>query len=169
MTREPVAQYQMAESFSELRAAAIDGRAHNVYYRQHQLEALHQALLDHASEIRQAMTADYDYSSSESAVEFHLTMNALKRNYESIQPTKALADEYALANGNDAPTNRVPAGIVYIQPCSHALFCSVIAPLSAAMAAGNCVIVFVSQKKNSTATESSINNCVSVGKQSAIS
>ena len=34
----------MADSFAELRAAAIDGRTHNIYYRQHQLEALHQDL-----------------------------------------------------------------------------------------------------------------------------
>lgn len=134
----------MAESFPELRAAAIDGRAHNIYYRQHQLEMLHQALLDHASELREAIAAEYDYTPAEVAVELHLALGTLKRNYDSLQPTKAYEDEYALANSKDASARRVPAGIVYVQTCSHALLFSVIAPLSAAIAAGNCVIVLVS-------------------------
>jgi hypothetical protein len=112
----------MTDSFAELRAAAIDGRTHNIYYRQHQLEALHKALLDHATEIKEAIAADY----------------------ETLQPTKAHAEEYLLASGNDAPASKIPAGIAYIEPCTHTLFFSVIAPLGAAVAAGSCAIVLVS-------------------------
>ncbi|KAM0690168.1 hypothetical protein Q7P36_008935 [Cladosporium allicinum] len=124
-------------------SAAIDGRTHNIYYRQHQLEALHQALLDHSSEIKNAIAADTDHTSSEIAIEIHLALSALKTSYETLQPTKALADEYLIASGKNAPENRVPVGIAYIEPCAHTLLYSVVAPLSAAIAAGNCVIVLL--------------------------
>lgn len=134
----------MADSFAELRAAAIDGRTHNIYYRQHQLEALHTSLINHAKEIKDAIAADHDHSPAEVAVEIHLAFSALKQSYETLQPTKAHADEYLLASGSDAPAARIPAGIAYIEPCTHTLFFSVIAPLSAAIAAGSCAIVLVS-------------------------
>jgi acyl-CoA reductase-like NAD-dependent aldehyde dehydrogenase len=135
--------HQMTDSFAELRAAAIDGRTHNIYYRQHQLEALHKALLDHATEIKEAIAADYDHSPAEIAVEIHLALSALKQSYETLQPAKAHADEYLLASVNDAPSSKIPAGIAYIEPCTHTLFFSVIAPLGAAIAAGSCAIVLV--------------------------
>lgn len=148
----------MAQTFASVRAAAIDGRMQNVFYRQHQLEALHQSMIDHASEIRQALENESGYSSAESTVELHLTVERLKRVYGNLRPEKMLADEYALATGKDAPLNRVPAGIVYIQPSSHSLLFSIVAPLSAAIAAGNCVIVLVSPTREPNATEPSANS-----------
>lgn len=134
----------MAESFAEVRASAIDGRTHNIYYRQHQLEALHKALLDHATEIKEAITADCGHSPAEVAVEIHLALSALKHSYETLQPTKAHVEEYLLASGKDAPASKIPAGIAYIEPCTHTLLFSIVAPLSAAIGAGNCAIVLVS-------------------------
>jgi acyl-CoA reductase-like NAD-dependent aldehyde dehydrogenase len=136
----------MSSPFAALQAAAIDGRTHSIYYRQHQLEALHQALLSNSS-IQQAIAADTDYTPAEIAIEIHLTLQSLKTSYETLQPAKALADEYLIASGKDAPSNRVPAGIAYIEPCTHTLLHSVVVPLSAAIAAGNCVIVLVSRLK----------------------
>lgn len=133
----------MADSFAEIRAAAIDGRTHNIFYRQHQLEALHKALLDHVNEIKEAIATDYDHTPAEIAVEINLALSALKHSYETLQPVQAHAEEYLLASGNDAPTCKIPAGIAYIEPCTHTLFFSVVAPLSAAIAAGNCAIVLV--------------------------
>jgi hypothetical protein len=147
----------MADSFAELRAAAIDGRTHNIYYRQHQLEALHTALINHASEIRDAIAADYDHSPAEVAIEIHLALSALKQSYETLQPTKAHADEYLLASGSDAPDAKIPAGIAYIEPCTHTLFFSVIAPLSAAIAAGSCAIVLVSADLDPTGKKDNAN------------
>lgn len=134
----------MASPFPDLRAAAIDGRAHNIYYRQSQLEKLHQALLDHAMSLQEAIASDSNHTPAEIAIEIHLTVSELKRNYAALQPAKAHEDEYLLARGEDAPLNRQPVGIVYIKPCSHTLLYSVVAPLAAALAAGNCVIVLVS-------------------------
>ncbi|KAL1582219.1 hypothetical protein WHR41_09073 [Cladosporium halotolerans] len=133
----------MPAAFANLRAAAIDGRAHNIYYRQSQIEKLHQTLIGAAQEIKEALSFDYNYSPAEVAAEINLTLEAIKRDYASLQPAKALEDEYLLANGSDAPGSRQPAGIVYIEPCAHTLLFSTAVPLSAALAAGNCVIVLL--------------------------
>lgn len=134
----------MAQSFDRLQAAVVDGRTHNVYYRQQQIESLCKTLLENAEKIRQAIVTDYGHSQSEVAVEFNLALSALRKNYASLQPKKAHEDEYAVANNKDAPDNRVPVGIVCIEPAVHTQFYSTIVPLGAAIAAGNCVIVVVS-------------------------
>jgi len=134
----------MADNFSHIRAAAIDERCHNVFYRQTQLERLSKALIDKSSDIRQAIATDYGYTPAEVAIELHLALGAVKRDYASLQPKEAHEEEYLIAVGKDAKSIRKPAGIVYIEPCKHTLFYSVVVPLSAAIAAGNCVIVLVS-------------------------
>lgn len=134
----------MSPLFPRLEAAAIDGRYHNIYHRQVELERLCKALTDNANEIKQAIATDYAHSQSEIAVEYHLTLSAVKRYYASLDPKKAHEEEYLVATGKDARENRVPAGIVYIDPSAYTLFYSTIVPLSAAIAAGNCVVLLVS-------------------------
>lgn len=136
----------MANTFPQIRASAIDGRALNVYYRQRQLERLHDAIAKAFPEILKAVEAEYDHTPAEAAIEMYLAMQALKSDYVSLQPKQAHHDEYLIASGKNAGSNRKPVGVVYIEPCSrHTLFYSVIVPLSSAMAAGNCVIVLVSE------------------------
>ena len=133
----------MADNFERIRASAIDGRAHNVFYRQQQIERLCRTILEHAEDIRKAIVSDFGHTESEATVEFSLTLSAIRNNYAALQPKKAHEDEYAVANGKDAPENQEPPGIVYIEPTAHSLFYSTLVPLSAALAAGNCVIVLV--------------------------
>jgi acyl-CoA reductase-like NAD-dependent aldehyde dehydrogenase len=133
----------MANNFPRIRAAAVDERAHNVFYRMTQLERLCKTLIDKADSIREAISSDYGHSQAEIAVEFNLAIKAIEGSYASLKPEKALQEEYLIANGKDAPSNRKPAGIVYIEPTTHTLFYSVLVPLASAIAAGNCVIVLV--------------------------
>jgi acyl-CoA reductase-like NAD-dependent aldehyde dehydrogenase len=133
----------MDDDFDSVRAAAIDGRMRSVFYRQQQIERLCRTLLENAENIRKAIISDYGHTESEATVEFSLTLSAIRNTYAALQPKKAHEDEYAVANGKDAPENREPAGIVYIEPTTHTLFYSTVVPLSAALAAGNCVIVLV--------------------------
>jgi len=137
----------MTELFPRLRAAAIDGRAHNVFYRQVQLERLSQALTNNASKLRDAIATDYGHSPAEVAVELNLAISAIRRDYATLEPKAAHQEEYLIASGEDAPNSRRPAGIVYIEPCTHTLLYSVVTPLSAAIAAGNCVVVLVRPAK----------------------
>jgi len=133
----------MTKPFSQVRAAAIDGRLANVYKRQTELERLHEILVQNSQDITNAIVQDSGNSTAEAVVEYHLSLASLKQQYTLLDPTKEHEDEYRVAHGANAPDRREPAGLVYITPASHTLFFSVIAPLSTAVAAGNCVIVEV--------------------------
>lgn len=154
----------MQHALDRVKAAAVDGRAHNVFYRQQEIESLCRTLLENAEKIRQAIIGDYNHDPREVAVEFNLTLTAVRTNYASLQPKKSHQEEYAVANGKDAARNRAPVGIVCIEPTAHTLFYSTVVPLSAAFAAGNCVIVMASTSHVLVDADGSQANPPSVGK-----
>jgi acyl-CoA reductase-like NAD-dependent aldehyde dehydrogenase len=133
----------MPDDFGRVRAAAIDERLHNVYHRQVQLEQLCGALIENAKKLSHAIETDYGHSAAEIAVELNLAIGTIRRDYATLEPKKAHEEEYLLATGKDAPASTRPVGIAYIEPCTHTMLYSVVAPLSAAVAAGNCVILLV--------------------------
>lgn len=133
-----------AGTFATLQAAAVEGRAHNVFYRQTQLERLCKALMDEEAALREAMISDSGYTAAEAIAVLHASIEAVKHWYGTLQPKKALKQEYRVANGKDAPDHSEPVGIVYVEPEAHTLLYSICAPLSAAIAAGNCVYLLVS-------------------------
>lgn len=134
----------MTKPFSAIRSAAIDGRVHNPIYRKDQLRNLHSALADNASSIQDAIAKDSKNQSSEVKVEYCLALQIIADAYNAIHPDKQLEEEYSVKKGHDDVTSREPAGIVVIEPSSHAFFYGLIAALAPALAAGNCVIVQVS-------------------------
>ena len=133
------------QQFSPLRAAAIDGRTHNVFYRQTQLQKLHKALITNAEAFVSAIVSDSGNTRGEAQIEYSLALTELRERYVELKPKEELELEYAIAKGSDATERRVGFGFVIIKATAdHTLFFSVVAPLSAAIAAGNCVIVQVS-------------------------
>lgn len=132
-----------SHSVARLQAAVVDGRAHNVFYRQTQLERLCKSLLARDTALRNAMIKDSGYSPAEAIAVFHAAVQAVKDSYATLQLKEALDDEYRVAHGKDAPDARIPLGLVYIEPTAHTLLCSVCGPLSSAIAAGNCVVLLV--------------------------
>jgi acyl-CoA reductase-like NAD-dependent aldehyde dehydrogenase len=132
-------------------AASIDGRTHNVFHRQTQLENLCKAVQREAAAIRDAIVSDGKATSLEATVEYLACVKCIKDAYYSISPSTALELEYNVAHGKNSPDNRVPIGIVYIEPqTSHTPFYSILAPLSSAIAAGNCVVVFLERNLRSS-------------------
>lgn len=130
--------------FAQLQAAAIDGRTRTVFYRQAQLEKLHKKLVADASEIVDAIVADSGLSRTEAQVEFSLALTTVRERFAELEPKKELENEYAVARGEDAGSLRLGYGTVYIKASAdHTPFYSAIAPLSAAIAAGNCVVLQV--------------------------
>ncbi|KAF1352585.1 Aldehyde/histidinol dehydrogenase [Delphinella strobiligena] len=126
--------------FPRLQAAAIDGRTRNILYRQEQLFRLHKALVQESEAIVNAIASDL--TRGEAQVEYALALKELRERYAELDAEKGLEDEYAIANGKDAAGLRIGAGIVLIKAYTdHTFFFSVVAPLSAAIAAGNCVVV----------------------------
>lgn len=124
-------------------AAAIDGRAHNIRYRQQQLLLLSAFVQKHADEICQAITRDSGYNDEEAVFELLQSADAIRTLYEQLDLQSALDDEYSIANNKDNISARVPVGIVVIRPGKHSKLFSVISPAAAALAAGNCVVVEV--------------------------
>lgn len=122
----------------------MDGRTENGRYRQDQLQRLHRTLREEASQIIAALVADSKSSSSEVDAEYYLGMEAVRHFYDSLDFEKDLKDEYSVVRGEDNLKRRVGAGLVVIRPTSHTRFYSILAPLAAAIAAGNCVILEVS-------------------------
>jgi len=131
------------EQIRRIRAAETDGRAQNVRYIQKLLTDLHEVITENASILQEAMRSDsYSYSyPAETEVEFYLAVDCVKKLYEAIDFEHEMKQEYSVAHGIDASERRTAAGTVYIVPANHTRFYSVISPLSAAIAAGNCVIV----------------------------
>ncbi|KAI4792970.1 aldehyde dehydrogenase PutA [Aureobasidium sp. EXF-8845] len=139
--------------FAQLQAAAIDGRTRTVFYRQAQLEKLHKKLVADASEIVDAIIADSGLSRTEAQIEFSLALTAVRERFAELEPKKELEEEYAIARGEDAGSLRLGYGIVYIKASAdHTPFYSAIAPLAAAVAAGNCVVLQIENSLRSLPT-----------------
>lgn len=133
-----------AAAIDRLQASVVDGRTENGRYRQDQLQRLHRSLREEASQITAALLADSKSSSSEVDAEYYLGMEAVRHFYDSLDFGRDLKEEYSVVRGEDNVTRRVGAGLVVIRPTSHTRFYSIVTPLAAAIAAGNCIILEVS-------------------------
>ncbi|RDL31060.1 Uncharacterized protein BP5553_09849 [Venustampulla echinocandica] len=126
-------------------SAVIDGRAQTPRYIQKQLAQLYDALQKAKPAIHNAIRHDTEYSSAEADSEIFLAMKVVKQQYEAFNWEEFLDQEYSLAHSKDNLSRRVPIGCVYIIPSQHNRFYSIILPACAAIAAGNCVMVEISQ------------------------
>lgn len=127
-----------------VKAAAIDGRGRNAFYRKTQLDNLQSALVKEASTIQDAIVVDTGCLPSEARLEFSLALGALRDRFTELDPERELALEYRVAKGTDAPDMREPYGVAIIRASQqHTPFYSTIAPACAALAAGNCIVLQV--------------------------
>lgn len=129
--------------YARLRATIVDGRASNVFFRKNQLRRLTNELFGAKAELLQAIVNDSSSTPTEAWVEFYLAVAALKSYYDELDPEQELQDEYRIARNQDAADAREAVGIAYIQPDTHSYLYSVVVPVGAAIAAGNCVLVVV--------------------------
>lgn len=133
-------------ALANLQATALTGRCHNAFFRQKQLKFLHDTLRSHSGAITDAIKQDTHVLEEEAVTEVALSLTVVKEHYDSIDVKKELESEYRVTNGKDASDRREPMGVVYIEPQrNHTPFFAAIAPLSAALAAGNCVALKVSR------------------------
>ncbi|KAJ5302542.1 hypothetical protein N7476_009341 [Penicillium atrosanguineum] len=130
---------------SRIIAADIDGRVHNTRYRQAQFHRLQAVLVEHVAEIQDAICADSGHSAQEVRAEIVLALQELRTHFLSLSLEKDLENEYRIANGKDSLDGSRGTGIVYLVPCTHTLFFSVISALTAALAAGNCIVLELPQ------------------------
>ncbi|KAF2856661.1 ALDH-like protein [Plenodomus tracheiphilus IPT5] len=129
-------------AFANLQATALSARCHNSFFRQKQLKTLHDVLRNNSSALKDAVKQDTRVSDEEAATEVALSLSIVKEHYGAIDAKKELEQEYRITNGKDADDKREPWGVAYIEPQqNHTPFFAVIAPLGAALAAGNCVVL----------------------------
>ncbi|KAL2847327.1 Aldehyde/histidinol dehydrogenase [Aspergillus pseudodeflectus] len=129
------------QPFARLVAAEIDGRAHNIRYRQSQFHRLQSALVQHIDQIRNALQTDSSNAPEEIQAEICLALKEIRTHYLSLNMQEDLENEYRVTRGKDNQDATRGSGIVYIIPATHTMFFSVVSALSAAIAAGNCVIL----------------------------
>jgi len=128
----------------QIKAAAIDGRLENVFWRKKELQKLYKALVKQSSSIQTAIAQDKAGIMVEAKIEFCRALHVLKQRYLELEQEKMRQEEYSIANNQDAPAARRAFGIAYIVPTSHTIFYSAITAVAAALAAGNCCILEVS-------------------------
>jgi acyl-CoA reductase-like NAD-dependent aldehyde dehydrogenase len=128
--------------FSAIRAAATDGRLENVRYRQDQLQKLHTKLSSAASDFIDALKSNGSQH-GDAEQEVATALSCLVVHYESLDFEQSIKDEYRVSCGQDFANKRIPVGIVSIKPGRFTPFFSVVSPLCAAIAGGNCVIIQV--------------------------
>jgi acyl-CoA reductase-like NAD-dependent aldehyde dehydrogenase len=126
-----------------LRASITEGRTESIRFRQDEFQRLHAALRENSAQICDAISKDESCSTAASEKQFYLTMDALRTFYETLDFDQLLKEEYLVKEGKDNRNRRVGVGLVAIRPGSHSLFYSVLVPLGAAIAAGNCVLLEV--------------------------
>jgi acyl-CoA reductase-like NAD-dependent aldehyde dehydrogenase len=127
-------------ALANLQATALTARCHNAFFQQEQLKALHDTLRIRASAIKDAIKQDTHVSDEEATAEVAFGLSTITEHYHSIDAKKELEKEYSINHSKDAGDSTKPWGVVFIEPQrSHTPFFSVIAALSAALTAGNCV------------------------------
>ncbi|KAL4735876.1 Aldehyde/histidinol dehydrogenase [Aspergillus similis] len=134
--------------FPRILAAAVDGRVRNVRYRQGQFLLLQSAIIQNVEEIKKALREFSGHTPEEICAELCLALDEIRAHYGSLDLNKSLEDEYSISSGKDHRGGRRGTGIVYIVPIEHTIFFSIISALSAALAAGNCIILELTGSSN---------------------
>ncbi|PYI19517.1 aldehyde dehydrogenase PutA [Aspergillus violaceofuscus CBS 115571] len=127
--------------FPRILSAEIDGRTQNIRYRQNQFHRLQSTLVQHVDQIKDALLTDSGHAPEEVRAEICLALKEIRTHYASLDLSRDLEEEYRVAHGKDNRDGKRGAGIVYIVPCTHTMFFSIVSALSAALAAGNCIIL----------------------------
>lgn len=131
------------DTLSRLLGSKVDRRAENVRYRQDQLQKLHTGLIENGIGIREALEKDTGYTMAEAEVEFAMGIKAVRDHYNGLDFQRSLDQEYRIAKNLDAVEHKVSVGLVFIASSKTFPFFSLLAPLAAAVAAGNSILIKV--------------------------
>ena len=131
----------MDDQISNIRSSVIDGRAQTPRFRQRQLAALHSTLTKSKNDFLNAIVNDTQYTRTEAEAQYYLTLQSLKSIYLQLDPLKMIETEYSIAKGHSNLDRRVAYGCAYIVPSQTSALYSTIVPATAAIAAGNCVVL----------------------------
>ncbi|KIW10095.1 hypothetical protein PV08_11055 [Exophiala spinifera] len=131
----------MSTELLRLQGAQTDGRTANVRYRQDQLQSLHAGLCLRAEDLCTAVAKDTGCTATEASMEFYTAMEGLRLHYDGLNFERELKNEYSVVDDpeNANPNLSLGVGLVYIIPSNISPLNAAMAPLTAAIASGNCV------------------------------
>ena len=132
-----------ASTTSGVLSAVADRRTRDLRYRQRQLISLHRWISNNVAELENAISADDGLFDTEAQFVIALSVDELRKNYDSLDLKKELDIEYRIKNGRDNVERRLAEDIVYVIPDRFTLFYGVMSALCASVAAGSCCIVEV--------------------------
>ncbi|GAM86964.1 hypothetical protein ANO11243_049850 [Dothideomycetidae sp. 11243] len=141
----------MVANISRVESAVIDGRARTPRYIQRQLFALHDALSRSLPDIARSIASDGAVGTAEAWAEIAKTMEVVKLEYANVNPAQCIESEYSLARGKENAQRRLPYGCAFIIPARHTPFYSIIQPVCASIATGNCVVVEIAPSASAVA------------------
>lgn len=130
-----------------LRASFATEKLKHITHRRHEIAKLYRGLQDDMEGICNAIASEGRCSAAAADAEFRLTMDGIRKFYHALKtPDTKLQLRGAQRDG----TRRLAVGVVAIRPASHSRLYSTLIPLTAAIAAGNCVLLeasFLNPKK----------------------
>jgi hypothetical protein len=132
------------QSFPRIAIASIEGTARSVRHRQQQFIVLFNSLLRLKLDLVDAIKNDFNFSDAEALFEYSLTLKEIKTHYENLNMGIENAKRRSFETGEDNKDHTVPFKAAVYIASQRSLF-STLAPLAAAMAAGNCIILEVSK------------------------
>lgn len=135
---------ELHSGLESILAAVTDGRTENVRYRQNELHRLHAGLRENSDAICAAILSGATCTATEAETEFFLAMDSIQQSYASLDFDKSIKNEYLVTTGANNLSRRSGLGLIAIRPSQHSRFYSVITPLAAAIAGGNCILLEVS-------------------------
>jgi acyl-CoA reductase-like NAD-dependent aldehyde dehydrogenase len=128
-----------SESFSRIEISCLEARPQYIGLRQNLLHSLHSVLRSSETTIKDAIADDTNYGDWDVNLEYTLAISELRAHYNTLD----LEEDRKANKSVDNLQATTSVGIVYIIPSKQNLFYSVISALTAALAAGNCVVLEV--------------------------
>lgn len=127
------------DSLSRIEISRLEGRASSIRLRQNQFHRLHDVVTASEAAIKTALSESQGYGEDESALEYALALSELRTHYLSLDLKRSVELSHSLED----LTATTGVGIIYLIPAEQNPFYSVISVLTAALAAGNCIVIEV--------------------------
>jgi acyl-CoA reductase-like NAD-dependent aldehyde dehydrogenase len=138
--------YDLESKVNTIRASFEAGKFTSLSHRTCQISKIYRILQEKSEVICKAIANDDRCSGANARAEYHLTMDGIRKIHAGLKVP--LAENYAAGwaqkyYGKDYSQRRVPLGVVAIRSTSHSRFYSILTVLTAAIAAGNVVVLEV--------------------------
>jgi acyl-CoA reductase-like NAD-dependent aldehyde dehydrogenase len=122
-----------------LRLSYTAGKLKTISYRRNEISRLYRRLRNDCESVCNAIASDGRCSAPAAEAEFRLTMDGIRQFHSSLKLPLERKKPQCFAH--DDLNRRSAVGLVAIRPGRHSRLYSTLIPLTAAIAAGNCILL----------------------------